>query len=81
MIGDNATDLDALHLAMDFEKRGHAMYHKASETGNLDARAIYRYLAQEENKHFALLQKTSDYLAQKGSWFFDDLEKPHFDGG
>lgn len=80
IIGDNATDLDALRLAMDFEKRGYEMYQKASETGNLNAQAVYQYLAQQENKHFTMFQKTQEYLSQKGSWFFDDLEKPHFDG-
>jgi len=75
---EDTTDLEALQLAMDFEKRGYEMYQKASETSNLDAQALYRYLAKEENKHFTLLQKTYEYLSQKGSWLFDDLEKPHF---
>lgn len=81
MIGDDTTDLDALRLARDFEKHGYEMYQKAAETSNFDAQAVYRYLAKEENKHFTLLQKTYEYLSQKGSWFFDDLEKPHFDAG
>lgn len=81
LIPENASDLDALKIAMDFERRGYRLYEKAaSETSDPTAQAIFRFLVQEESRHFALLDNAHDYLANQGIWYFDDLEKPFFEG-
>ncbi len=81
LIPEGASDLEALELAMEFEKRGYLLYEKAAaETLDLTAQAIFRFLVQEESRHFALLDNAHDYLANQGIWYFDDLEKPFFEG-
>ncbi|MFQ6001447.1 MAG: ferritin family protein [Anaerolineae bacterium] len=81
LIPEDASDLDALKIAMDFERRGYRLYEKAAaETSDPTAQAIFRFLVEEESKHFALLDNAHDYLANQGIWYFDDLEKPFFEG-
>lgn len=80
VLKDGATDVEALKLAMDFEQRGYEMYRKAAEQSReLDAQAVCAFLATRENEHFALLQRTHDYLVTQGAWMYDDMEKPHLD--
>jgi len=77
-----ASDLDALKIAMEFERRGYAAYRKAAETSaDPTAKAVYEYLAKEENRHYVVLEKTHTYLASNGVWSFYEIERPHFDGG
>lgn len=76
-----ATALQALEVAMDFERRGYDLYRKAAtETPEVSGQAVYNYLAQQENRHFVILQKSHEYLAKQGAWYFDDQEKPIFEG-
>ena len=81
LIPEDASDLDALKIAMDFERRGYRLYEKAAtETSDPTAQAVFRFLVEEESRHFALLDNAHDYLANQGIWYFDDLEKPFFEG-
>jgi rubrerythrin len=81
VIPANATDLDALKMAMDFEEKGYHSYAKAgSETTDPEGKKVFEFLAEQENGHFLFLQKTYDYLTNKGVWYFDDQEFPIFDG-
>lgn len=81
LIPEEATDLDAIEIAMDFERRGYRLYEKAAaETSDLTAQSVFRFLVEEESRHFALLDNAHDYLANQGLWYFDDMEKPFFEG-
>lgn len=81
LIPEDASDLNALEIAMDFERRGYRLYEKAAaETSDPTAQAIFHFLVEEESRHFALLDNAHDYLANQGIWYFDDLEKPFFEG-
>ena len=76
-----ATDLDALNIAMDFEKTAYDMYYQAgTETDDPMAKAVFDFLAQQENDHHMFLQKTHEYLTTEGAWYFDDREFPFFGG-
>ncbi|GAB4403342.1 MAG: hypothetical protein Kow00123_14360 [Anaerolineales bacterium] len=78
---DDADDLKALELAMGFEKRGYELYKRAAESSqDLTAKAMYEFLVQEESRHYDLLQNSYHYLKDKGLWFFQDEEKPIFEG-
>ncbi len=82
ILPDNATDLEALQLAMQFEEMGYNLYAKAAaETDDPKGKEVFRFLAKLENEHFVFLQKTHDYLTNKGIWYFDEQEFPMFDGG
>jgi rubrerythrin len=77
----DADDLKALELAMGFEKRGYDLYKSASEVStDLTAKAMYEFLVQEEGRHYELIQNSLEYLRDKGMWYFQDLEKPMFEG-
>jgi rubrerythrin len=76
-----ATDVDALELAMKFEEEGYNMYAKAGEeTDDPKGKKVFDFLAKQENSHYAFLQKTYDYLTTEGAWYFDEQEFPMFDG-
>jgi len=76
-----ADDLKALEIAMGFEKRGYDLYKTAAESSaDLTARAMYEFLVQEEGRHYELIQNSLEYLRDKGMWYFQDQEKPIFEG-
>ena len=82
IIPGDATDLDALEIAMDFEEKGYKMYHKASvEADDSKAKELFDFLAKQENDHYVFVQKTHEYLATEGAWYFDEREFPMFEGG
>lgn len=81
LIPANTSDLTALAMAMDFEKRGYEFYQReAGISDNSEAKRIWSYLAMAENKHYTFIQKTHEYLATNGKWYFDEQEKPFFEG-
>jgi rubrerythrin len=81
-IAPDATDLDALKLAMEFEQKGYDSYVKAGEeTNDPNGKEVFEFLAKQENSHYVFLQKTYDYLTSEGAWYFDEQEFPMFDGG
>ena len=81
LLAAEATDLDALKLAMDFEEKGYNMYAQAeAETDDPKGKQLFDFLAKQENEHYAFLQKTYDYLITEGAWYFDEQEFPMFDG-
>jgi len=80
-LAPDASNLDALQVGMDFERRGYQMYTKAAEeTDSLEAKAVFKWLAREENKHYAILSRAYDYLESDGLWYFQDEERPIFEG-
>jgi rubrerythrin len=75
------SDLEALEFAMGIEERAFKLYTKASqETDDPHARAIYKYLTNQENGHYKLIQRAHQYLTSPGEWY-EEEEKPIFDGG
>jgi rubrerythrin len=81
IVPPDATDLQALQMAMDFEEKGYNMYHKAAaEAGGALAKALFDFLAEQENGHYVFLQKTHEYLTSEGIWYFDEQEFPFFEG-
>ena len=81
LIPEDATDLQALQMAKDFERRGYELYHQAATLATSpEAKAMWEYLAQEEDQHYAFLDQTQEYLATDGVWYFDEQELPFFEG-
>jgi rubrerythrin len=81
LIPADAGDLAALAMAMDFEKRGYDFYLREAEMADdAEAKRIWSFLAKAENKHYTFIQKTHEYLATNGAWYFDEQEKPFFEG-
>lgn len=74
------SDIEAMDLAMDFERKGYELYEKAArEAASAMAVDVFRFLALQENNHYATLQKSRDYLANNGVWYYDDVHAPQLD--
>lgn len=81
LIPASATDEQALQLAMDFERRGYNLYEEAAaEAESGEVKEMWEFLAKAEDKHFAFLQETLEYLTTNGVWYFDEQELPFFEG-
>lgn len=65
----NASDVDALHFALEFENDAYNLYRKAAkETTDPAGKAMYEWLTLQELDHFNLLMLNYDYLATSGHW-------------
>ncbi|MGQ9586255.1 MAG: ferritin family protein [Anaerolineae bacterium] len=75
-----ATDVAALGLALEFERRGYEMYTRQAELATDEkARQAYKILAKEENRHYTWIQGSLDYLTHNETWW-DQEEFPFFEG-
>jgi len=81
LIPADASDLDVLAIAMDFENKGYTFYQsEAALADSPEAKRMWAQLAKAENNHYTFLQKSHEYLANNGVWFFDENELPFFEG-
>lgn len=81
MIPEGTTDLEALKIAREWERRAVQMYEgAASETDDPTAQGFYRQLAEWEGTHYEILDNSYDYLANEGEWYFQEEEMPFYIG-
>jgi len=79
-LADRADAAEALEQAMQFEEKGYHMYKAAADgTDDLEGKAVYEYLAKQEDEHYRILQQTHEYLLHPDR-MFDDMERPMFEG-
>jgi len=72
-VATSTDDVEALRLALDFEKRGYEFYGRvAKDACSESEKALFESLALEENEHYAILQQTLEYLDNTGQWFLWD---------
>ena len=75
-----AGDLAVLELAMKAERLSYKLYETAlSNTTQGAGQEAFRFLMEQENHHYELLQRTHEYLAHNETWW-DDEELPSFMG-
>ncbi len=75
----SAGEVNLYRKACEIEKQSRDFYsQKAGEVQDDDHRAIFRQLAEEENKHLALVQRLCDFVA-KPETFLENAEMYHFD--
>lgn len=61
---------DAYKAAMDLERESYIFYKNLAEEASLPSvKAIFKYLMEQENTHYELLQETLEYLDHPGDWF------------
>ena len=69
LIPNGAGDDLVLRLALGFERRGANLYRaaaaKASDTAERD---LWRFLADEEERHYDMIQRALDNLSSHGTW-------------
>ncbi|NLE76321.1 MAG: hypothetical protein GX605_06160, partial [Chloroflexi bacterium] len=80
LVDQFATDVAAMEMALGFEQRGHDMYAELAKAAS-DAKAgeAYEILAREENRHYAWIQGSLEYLTANRTWW-DSEELPFFEG-
>lgn len=68
-ISGHASDIEALHFALEFENDSYNLYAQAAkEVTDPAGKAMYEYLADFERGHFNLLMANYEYLANYGRW-------------
>jgi rubrerythrin len=73
------TELELYEKARDIEKQAMQFYlEKSNEVTDASQKEILSKLADEERKHFALLQAICDFVA-KPQWFLENAEMYRFD--
>jgi len=73
-------DIAALEFALETELMSYELYKSsAADQDDPAAREAYEILAEEENRHYELLQSSRDYLANNATWW-DAGEMPMFEG-
>lgn len=72
-------EVNLYRKACEIEKQSRDFYiEKADEVKGDDQKAIFRQLAEEENKHLTLVQRLCDFVA-KPETFLENAEMYHFD--
>jgi len=57
--------LETYRVAMDMERHGHDFYSRAArQSDDAKTKRLFEFLAEEEIRHFELIQDTHDYLLQ-----------------
>lgn len=75
----NQSDIDALRIGMESERKGIELYKKAAEDAKEPiARQIFTKIREEEEYHYDLLQAQLDYLTKSGFWL--DVAEFRMDG-
>ncbi len=80
-ISSNPSELDAVKIAIDKEKKSYDFYERQVINATYDAeKGFYRNLAAEERVHELALIDYYDYLSDPAGWFVKK-EHPSLDGG
>jgi rubrerythrin len=73
------TELELYEKARDIEKESRQFYlEKADEAADPAHKEIFKTLADEEQKHFVLLESLCDFVARP-RWFLENAEMYRFD--
>ena len=73
------SEADLYQKAADIEQQSKTYYlAKADEVEDADQKAIFKRLAEEENKHLVLVQNIADFVSRPET-YLEDAEFTHFD--
>jgi rubrerythrin len=76
----DASDIEAVKIAIDFETAGEAFYNRLRDsTANPQEKAFFEMLAKMENEHRLSLQDTYEYFIDPEGWY-RLKEGHHLDG-
>ena len=65
----DASDIDALHFALELENNAYQFYRRAArETAEPAGKAMYEGLASMEREHFNLLMANYEHMSTVGRW-------------
>ncbi len=65
-------DIEALQLALEYEKRGYKFYQRLAKEARLPAeKKFYQELAAQDDNHYQIIQTTQKYLEKPWDWYAD----------
>lgn len=65
-----ADEIEAVKIALDFEKEGYHFYEKAARDAEDEKeKELFELLTIEEKKHYEILDNTYKFLEDTGEWF------------
>lgn len=63
-------EIEAVGIALDFEKEGYHFYQNAAQDAKGDKeKRLFEVLAVEEKRHYEILENTHRFLKDTGDWF------------
>jgi rubrerythrin len=63
-------EMDAVKIALQFEKEGFDFYKKAAESAPTELeKKLFNLLAEEEEDHYRILNETFNFLDNTGHWY------------
>jgi rubrerythrin len=69
-ISASTDEVEAVKVALDFEKKGYAFYENAAQTATgKKEKKLFEVLAAEEKGHYDVLENTYNFLQDTGNWF------------
>ena len=69
-VSATADEIEAVKVALDFEKEGYNFYLKASLDADTEKeRTLFNVLAKEEKRHYSILENTHRFFQDTGDWF------------
>lgn len=78
-VSTQMSQLDMYHTALELEKQSMEFYReKAGESDHKEHRATLLKIAEEENKHYKLIENIIQYISRPQQWI-EDAEFTHLD--
>jgi rubrerythrin len=67
------SDIEAHKAGMDFEKKAYEFYKKElEETDDEMAKKFFKFLMEQEQAHYELIEKTYDYIKNPEAWYAEE---------
>jgi len=80
-VGETSSELDAVEIAIDKEKKSYDFYEKQAKNATyVTEKELYETLAREERQHELALLDYYEYLVDPAGWFVK-TEHPSLNGG
>jgi rubrerythrin len=70
---EHASVRDLLVQALDIEKESFTNYSQGfEEASDSEIKAVFKYLADEENKHYIMIDNLMSFLDNPGTWLYEE---------
>lgn len=77
-VSASTTDLDAIKIALNIERKVYKFYEVASrEAQNVREKELYKFLAKEEIIHFQILKNAYTHLSNLDKWELKEVDKTY----
>jgi hypothetical protein len=72
-ISDKMDAKNAFSFALEIEKQSFDHYSRAAaDADDNETRAVYQFLAGEENKHYNIINNAMDFIDDPGRWLYQE---------